>query len=284
MPSAWLADIAVMTPWLTRLDDQLAAQPMLARALPYLVYVLLLTLVAAATQWQGWLYPPLYAMQCVLVAWLLWRYRHLTPELTIRFHWLAIPVGVLVAALWLGLGKGMVHLWPEQFGAKEPHYFEEMQPGVRWASLTLRVLGMSILVPMFEELFIRSLLLRCLHSAKKTGIGLVQLGCDLPLVGDYLMQTRWAAQAEQHGPVFSRQFEMTPLGRLSVFGVLASTFLFMLGHGLRDWPGCIACGVLYCVLLGLTAKKGLGPVIWAHGITNALLFAYSLKTGDWQFL
>lgn len=274
----------VMRTLISRLDGQVHQQPLLARALPYLVYVLLLSVVAMAADHRPWLYPIGYTLQCGVVAWLLWRYRHLTPELTVRFHWLALPAGVIVAVIWVAVGMAMVHLWPEWFAKKEPHVFEEMSPGVRALSLGLRVLGMSILVPLFEELFVRSLLLRCLHSGKKTLAGVIQLACELPLVGDHLLQTRWAEWAERHEQVFTRQFEQTPLGRLSVFGVLASTVIFTLGHGMRDWPAALVCGVMYCLLLAVTARKGLGPVVWAHGITNLLLFVYTLQTGDWQFL
>lgn len=279
-----MADIFPMTGWIQSLDQRMNDQPMLARALPYLVYVLLLSGVAAAVSWQVWTYPILYFLQCLLVAWLLWRYRGLTPELTISFHWLAVPVGVLVAVIWVALGRMMIHLWPDQFAATEPHIFEKMTPQVKWISLSLRVLGMSLLVPLFEELFIRSLLLRALHDAKKTAAGIVHMACDLPGIGDHLMQTRLAAWAEQYENVFQDQFHNTPLGKLSLFGVMASTILFTLGHGMRDWPGAIVCGVLYCLLLAATRHKGLGPVVWAHGITNFLLFIYCMHTQDWQFL
>jgi len=84
--------------------------------------------------------------------------------------------------------------------------------------------------------------------------------------------------------MFTREFNRTPFGVLSVFGVIASTFVFMLSHFPRDWPGIWVCGVAYCLLLAATRHKGLGPVVWAHGITNALLWVYTLNTGNWQFL
>ena len=46
----------------------------------------------------------------------------------------------------------------------------------------------------------------------------------------------------------------------------------------------VVCGVAYCLLLMVTRKKGLGPVIWAHGITNALLWVYTIQTDVWRFL
>ena len=269
---------------LQKLDDLMAREWWLPRALPYLVYVLLLTPVVMARDADAWLYPPSYVIQCAIVAWLLWRYRHRTPELTIRFHWLAIPTGVLVAVIWVALGKAMVAWQPDALGQHQPHAFEQMSPEARLASLALRVVGMSVLVPLFEELFIRSLLLRMLHSGRRTWMGLVQVACDLPLLGEWLVHTSLAQRAQAMGPVFEKQFFETPLGRLSVFGVTASTVLFTLGHAMRDWPGAIICGVVYCLLLRATAHRGLGPVVWAHGLTNLLLFIYVVTTGDWQFL
>lgn len=283
-----------------RFDAWMASNPWHPRLLPYAVYVLLLSvLVFPATDFEPALYPVVYGLQCGVVAWLLWRYRRLTPEVTLRFHWLALPVGVGVFVAWVGLGWAMAGEWSPRVTAlwrgelagplaaaadDEPHAFQQMSPSVQALSLGMRLLGMSILVAVFEELFIRSLLLRGLHSGRQTLLGVAQMLEDVPLLGDRLMQTKLGDEAHAAQHVFTRQFEQTPLGRLSVFGVAASTVLFMLGHLPRDWPGTIVCGIAYCLLLAATARKGLGPVIWAHGITNALLWGYTLASGDWQFL
>ena len=90
--------------------------------------------------------------------------------------------------------------------------------------------------------------------------------------------------------MFTKQFYETPLGKVSVFGIAASTFIFMLNHVPRDYVGCIMCGVLWCLMVKWTngesrkRKLGLGPVIWSHGLTNALLWWYTIASGDWQFL
>jgi hypothetical protein len=42
--------------------------------------------------------------------------------------------------------------------------------------------------------------------------------------------------------------------------------------------------VIYCLVLAATRARGLGPVVWTHGITNAALWAYTLYTDDWRFL
>jgi membrane protease YdiL (CAAX protease family) len=269
---------------LGRVNAWMAEHPWHPRIAPIMVYLLLLAVIDLATdRWPG-AYPGLYVLQCGLVGWLLWRYRALTPELTVRFHWLAVPVGVAIAAAWVALGQWMVATFPDQFATHEPHLFQQMPPAARNLSLGLRLLGMSLLVPLFEELFTRSLLLRSFHRPRRVAIGMLQWVQDVPLLGDWLMHTSWGRRADRHERVFAGEFEQTPLGRLSVLGVTVSTLVFMVNHQMRDWPGTIVCGLAYCLLLAATARKGLGPVVWAHGITNALLWAYTLYSGDWQFL
>jgi hypothetical protein len=287
----------------------MARHPWHPRVAPFLVYILFLF----ALQYVRDAFPPagplVYTLQCGTVLWLLWRYRRLLPELTLKFHWLAVPVGVFVFVAWVWLRMlidesdklremGLVGFTTAYFGwmidpSRSPgftsgeEYFASLRNtsvALMWAALVLRLLGMSIVVPMFEELFTRSLLLRSFHDFRRTGIGLLQIMQDLPGVGDWFITTSWGQRIGKHEPVFGKEFQRVPLGALSVFGVAASTFVFMTNHSWRDYPGTIACGIAYCLLLWATRHKGLGPVIWAHGITNALLWAYTMHTGDWRFL
>lgn len=273
---------------LARLDHWMAGHPWHPRVLPFIVYLLFLPLIAVLRDWHGFTYPLTYAAQCSLVAWLLWRYRALLPELTVCFHWLAVPVGIFVAAAWIALRyatNAVLPTTPDQGWS----FFDHMPAPVAWFSLALRLIGMSLLVPLFEELFIRSLLLRSFHNFRRTAIGLIHFSQDLPVLGEWLMGTRLAQRANRHEPVFGREFLTTPLGALSAFGVAASTFVFMIHHRIPDWPGAILCGIAYCLLLAATARRGLGPVVWAHGITNALIWLYVIALHlqgrpDWQLL
>lgn len=294
---------------LERLDTAMAAHLWHPRVTPFFVYILGLMLVGLARDAWPWSYPIGYGIQCALVAALLWRYRKLTPELTVSFHWLAIPVGVFVFAAWVWLG-----MWVSNFDRIGFHdlgrmtgdllaswndpsrlapyadpaaktFQHEMGGRAGTIALYMRLLGMSLLVPMFEELFIRSLMLRSLHSGRRTMLGLAQMFEDVPVVGEWFVETRLGQRVTHEPPVhFGQEFERTPLGALSVFGVAASTLVFGISHQPRDYAGVVVCGVAYCLLVGATARKGLGPVIWAHGITNALLWAYTVRTGDWRFL
>lgn len=260
---------------------------------------------------------PLYVIQCGIVVYLLWRYRSLLPELNIRFHWMAVPMGLGLTVAWIAMGWWMAGEWtlrwealcngpplalidygkldlkPHDLAESNSHYFADLlkdAPQIAWIVLGLRVAGMSMVVPLFEELFVRSAVLRGMSSARQTGIGILQVIHDLPLVGDLLVHTNWGRRIGTMSPAFTKQLEETPVGIVTVFGIGASTFLFMLSHGLRDYPGTIACGLVWCGLLWWTNrpaakhKLGLGPVVWSHGITNAALWAYSVWSGDWQFL
>ena len=255
------------------------------RAAPFLTYCVFLGLIGYLVQPHApSLWPLVYVLQNAAVLWLLWRYRLLMPELTLRFHWLALLVGAAVAAMWVAVGLWMVHAFPEQFAADEAQALARQSLPLRHLSLALELLGISIVVPLLEEPFVRSFVLRALNRFRPTAVAVVQIAQELPLVGNWLRRTTLGREAEGREHILTDQFDATPLGALTVFGVTVSTLIFTLYHGPRDWPAAIVCGVAYCLLLAATRKRGLGPLIWAHGITNALLFGYSAWTSDWQFL
>ena len=273
-----------------RLDAWMAANPWHVRLTPFMAYLLLMMLTGALRDSVSpWLFPPAYALQCGVVVWLLWRYRALLPELNLKFHWTAVPAGLFVLVMWIVLGDAMMAAFPSMAGESFLYLDPgQMHPALGWTSMVLRLVGMSLVVPLFEELWTRSLLLRSLHSPRQTAIGLVNLAQDMPILDDLIGDTKLARRAGRHHGVFARMFEQTPLGQLSWFGIAASTFVFMLAHVPRDWPGCVVCGVTYCLVVGYTnrggLRKGLGPAIWAHAITNAALWAYSIAFNDWHYL
>ena len=283
---------------LGRLDAFMARSPWHPRLVPFFAYIVGLFVIGVIADAYLPAYPVLYTLQCAVVVWLLWRYRRLLPEMTLRFHWTVVPSAVLLTAAWVGLGYGYNLLL---LGERDPLVWEaedtfrplfEMSLAYGWAALVLRLLGMSLVVPFFEELFIRSAMLRSLHDWKTTRVGLVQIATDLPLIGEWVSNTGAGKRAEAMPPQLTRNLETVPLGAVTVFATAASTFVFMMSHAWRDWAGCIACGVVWCAMVGWTnraslapeQRAGLGPVIWSHGLVNALLWGYTLWSGDWQFL
>ncbi len=262
----------------------------------------------------------MYALSCVIIAALLWRWRKLMPEMNLRFHWLAIPSGVGLMIVWLVLGWWMEGELSERWAAltnppadgsdsgawsgrllgdlnpeDEPHEYNKLwaeSPILYWASLHLRFVGMVMLVPLFEEVFVRSLCFRMCSKPRETWIGLMQVLEDMPLIGDMLVGSKVTKAAADNPPMFTKQFNETTLSQVTLFGAVASTVIFTMSHVPRDYLGCVACGVVWCAMVwwhnrpALPEHKrlGLGPVIWSHAITNGLLWWYSWGTGDWQFL
>ncbi|WP_432798360.1 CPBP family glutamic-type intramembrane protease [Poriferisphaera sp. WC338] len=282
---------------LAALDTWMNHAPWHPRMVPFVVYVGFLVIISAGVSYVGlWTYPVLYVLQCSLVLWLLVRYRKLLSELNWKFHWSAVPSGLFLTFAWIALGKWMSGLSQAFNYSEVEHDFDKMaalqgsaNQAMYWSSISLRLLGMSIVVPMFEELFTRSLCLRALHSWKATWLGIKQVLHDLPGVGDWFMHTQAGKAASVAEPAFTSEFERTKLGDVSVFAIVASTLVFMASHVPRDWPGCIACGVIWCLMVKWTNREGkkqygLGPVIWSHGITNAALWGYCMYVGSWEFL
>lgn len=283
------------------------------------------------------LIPVVYTVQVGLVVFLLWRYRALLPELNIRFHWLAIPTGVGLLFAWIYLGYATIwvsraladvpvlsdvagYLVDPQLpispaeareltaqrqaqGLAEPNAIlngkGNIGEGWYWTTMSLRLLGMSIAVPLFEELWVRSAVLRGTFSPAKTKVAILQFAQDLPIIGDSIAQTEAAKRAAQQPPMFTEQLRETRVGQITFFSIAISTIVFMLAHQRRDYLGCVACGVVWCWLVWYTNKPkkgetwddqppggriGLGPIVWSHGITNATLWAWTIYTGDWQFL
>jgi len=253
------------------------------RALPLCVYALGLLPVQWLTGLEPAAYPFVYAAQCAVAMWVVWHHRKLLPELTLTVHWLAVPVGLIAAWAWVELGVWMAEAWPAAFGHEGHTAFEDMSGGVRWVSLSLRLAGMSLVVPIVEELFFRSLVLRSCTRARPTFGGVWRWFREVFLGG------RPGEDDDSEETPFERSFRQTPLGRLTVFSVVFMALLWAVAaHFPRDWPGTIACGLLYCLILWATntgrRRCGLGPVIWAHGVTNAALWVYTIYTNDWRFL
>lgn len=269
---------------LQRLDQWAASHPANPRFAPWFVYMIFLAGQTLAHESAPELHGPIKIVQTAVVCWLIWRWRKLTPELTWSFHWLVIPVSLFLTAAWIGLGAAL----DPYLGADEPPkvFWGIHHPALAWAAAVCHLLAMMTAVPMIEEMFNRSLLLRCLQSPRQTGVGAIQFLCDLPGVGDWLIHTRLGVAATKAPAALTEQFNRTVLGELSIFGVLASSMIFALVHVMRDWPAAVLCGVVWCVMLRITRRKGLGPVIWSHALTNLLLWAHVIYHGgnEWRFM
>lgn len=321
------------------LDRWMAANPWHPRATPFFIYMLailaggLITDGAFGLPELTALKPAVYTVQIGLVVFLLWRYRKLVPELNLKFHWLAVPTGIGLLFAWVYLGYATIWMSralqgipvvetiaaflvdpklpmnPDEAaalmdkGQAQPNWILDGRSSYGdawyWTTMTLRLLGMSLVVPLFEELWVRSAVLRGVFSPGKTKLAMIQLASDLPIVGDAIAHSAIGRRAAQEPAYFTRQLIETRVGQVSYFAIIVSTLVFMLAHQRRDYLGCIACGVVWCGLVWWTNKPkkgeawseqpaggryGIGPIAWSHGITNAALWAWTLYTNDWQYL
>ncbi len=256
------------------------------RIAPWFAYMVMLAVTLQVRDWYAWAYPPLKIMQATTVCFLVWRFRSLVPEITLRFHWSVVPISVLLAATWVGSHAWMVRLFPGLVDV-EPTFLQTLYTNDQtlfWLAAMAHLLAMCTAVALIEETFNRSLLLRSFSNMRATRIGILQFICDMPVIGDWLAGTSAGARARKQPPAFGDQFKQTPLGHLSICGVTASTTVFMLVHAVVDWPGAILCGVTWCILLNRTRHLGLGPVIWSHAIVNGLLWCYVVTMQDFRLI
>jgi CAAX prenyl protease-like protein len=122
-------------------------------------------------------YPVAYAIKIAIVAAVAWFYRStwsdLRPVPSPARLALAVLVGLVVFALWIGL-EGLYPAF-SFLGKRSTFDPAVLDPGWKWSFLVVRFLGLVLLVPLIEELFWRSFLIRWLIDAdfKKVPIGRV---------------------------------------------------------------------------------------------------------------
>lgn len=194
------------------------------------VYTLRLIVVSALLLWARRWYAPLRGPNNP-VASVLW----------------GIAVGIIGCAVWLLL------LWP----------FVDPFGGEKWqlSGFFLRLTAASLIVPVFEELFIRGYVL------------MVALQWD---------QARRSQVAQPLATALDQRClsDETP-GSWSLWAVIISTIAFALGHHVYEWPATLFYSAL---MVGLwIIRKDLLSCVVAHGVTNFVLALYVKTTGQWGF-
>jgi CAAX prenyl protease-like protein len=160
-------------------------------------------------------YPPFYAFKIAVVAATCWFYRSawrdLLPWPGIKSMALAIGLGLLVTLLWVGL-DGWYPIWGE-VGARAAFNPNRLPPWSRFGFLAVRLLGMVLIVPLFEELFWRSFVIR------------------------------WIIEPDK--------FEEVPIGQVTPMAGAITAGLFAIEHP-AEWLPALMTGGLWALLLWRT--------------------------------
>ena len=214
---------------------------MLPRILPFATYIAFI--IAADVLARGgvapadlrWLYP--IKIGAVLALLLAWRrhYAELTQRPSRRQCAVALGTGVAVFLLWIALDAGWM-----QIGHSAGFNPEAASGDIDWLLVAARAGGAALVVPVMEELFWRSFLLRWLQ-----------------------------------------QHDFLTLRPALVRGkaIAVSVLLFGIEHHL--WLAGLVAGTAY-TLLYLRSETLWTPIL-GHAVTNGLLAAWILVTGNWTY-
>lgn len=155
--------------WATNTDRRRGAlmpsRDAMARILPFAAYISfilvadLLTRLGMTAEALRWLYP----VKIAVVLGLLWGFRRQYVELAWRppgAGWLALSVvvGLAVLVLWVNLNAGWMQV------GTSAGYDPRSAGALNWSLVALRIAGAALVVPVMEELFWRSFLMRWLKA------------------------------------------------------------------------------------------------------------------------
>jgi CAAX prenyl protease-like protein len=155
-----------------------SARAILPYAIPMFAYVTLSavegylpTTTAAGGPSPVW-YPLAYTAKVAIVAALMWAcrstWRDLRPWPRPIAVVLAVGLGLLVTVAWVGLDGHYPTF--AVMGTRTAFDPGILPPSARWAFVVVRLLGLVVLVPVFEEIFWRSFLIRWLISEDFTQV------------------------------------------------------------------------------------------------------------------
>lgn len=225
-----------------------------ARFPDWLPYVAPMALFLLLTTLEGYAprsaYPLLYVVKAALVTFCL---TYFLPVWRHELRWearvlpLALLTGLVVFAEWVLIDKWIPYPHIGKRTGFDPQA-ALTDPALRAAFLAVRFYGLALLVPVMEEVFWRSFLLRYASTL-------------LP------------------GKHENANWRTLPVGAFSAAGFAVVAVLFGLAH--PEWLVAVICAAAYGLLLRQT--RSLLAVIVAHAVTNLALGVYVLLTGDWLY-
>ena len=151
-----------------------------------------------------------------------------------------VLVGLALTALWVAPFLLIPALRPEPGGEFDPQMAgESLVPLI----LALRLFGYAIVTPLFEEIFIRSFVMR--------------------------VSEVWETD---------RDFRDVPLAHYTLRSLVITSVIFTAGHVFWEWWVCVPWVVLSS--LWFYHRKSLSSVMLVHGVTNGALLALAIWGGD----
>lgn len=136
--------------------------------------------------------------------------------------------------------------------------------GDPWAfpAFLLRLVSAALIVPVFEEFFIRGYIFR------------------VALQWDHNRQKK-AFDSSLNETLDHNSINDVRPGAWSIAAIGISTIAFTAGHLMVEWPAAIAYSILISILWII--RKDLLSCMVAHGTTNLALAVYVYSTGHWGF-
>jgi CAAX prenyl protease-like protein len=163
--------------------------PILPRVLPFAVFI---AFIAAAIPLNGvapslgmdprWWYAIRIGIVTVLLAWFWRSYVELKPAGGVRrVDWaVSVVVGIVVFVLWINL-----NFKPLTFG-DAPGFDPRADGAIDWGLALTRLAGATLVVPVMEELFWRSLVLRWIHKPEFLSVDPQRVGFRALLISSAL--------------------------------------------------------------------------------------------------
>jgi CAAX prenyl protease-like protein len=183
------------------------------------------------------------AVPLVLVAYFFARGAY--PELRAsRLDWLRTPLdvvaGAALALLWMA-----PYVWIRAIRPESPEPFDPgiLGPGRESIALGVRLFGYAIVTPLFEELFIRSFVMRYAEVFAERG-----------------------------------DFRSVPLAHYSLRSFLVTIVVFTIGH--VPWEWWVAVPWVALTNLWFYWRRDLLSVVVVHGTTNATILVLAMLAGE----
>ena len=143
------------------LYNKLQASPLLARVLPFVVFLVLTSTQGSfGPESQFWA----YLIKTLIGVWMVWITWPLVGEMRWAFSFEAVGAGILVFLLWIGLDFP----YPKLMSADDSwdlhkHFGDDLT--MIWFFAGVRIAGSTLVVPLLEEVFYRSFLYRYILSS-----------------------------------------------------------------------------------------------------------------------